>query len=98
MRTEALMKAFGLSGLKEDHPLEMPFVIRKRIALAATLAMGCPWLILDEPILGQDHTSALALKSMIDQMSSKGFGIVVISHSEWFRSLLDAEEIKLGDD
>jgi hypothetical protein len=34
---------------------------------------------------------------MIDQMSSKGFGIVVISHSEWFRSLLDAEEIKLGD-
>jgi len=96
-RTEALMNAFGLSGLKEAHPLEMPFVLRKRIALAATMAMGCPWLILDEPTLGQDHTSALALKSMIDQMSSKGFGIVVISHSEWFCSLLDAEEIKLGD-
>lgn len=97
VRTEALMTAFGLSGIRAAHPLEMPFVIRKRIALAATLAMGCPWLILDEPTLGQDNTSVLAIKSMIEQMSARGFGIVVISHSQWFRSLLDAEEIKLGD-
>lgn len=94
-RTEALMEAFGLSGLKDAHPLEMPFVIRKRIALAATLAMGCPWLILDEPTLGQDTASVEAIKAMIEQMSGKGFGIVVISHSEWFRSQLNAEEIKL---
>ncbi len=57
-RVDAVLMAFGLSHIRKEHPLDTPFVIRKRIALAATIAMGRPWLVLDEPTLGQDSYSA----------------------------------------
>jgi energy-coupling factor transport system ATP-binding protein len=94
-RQDALSKAFGLSRIMDEHPLSLPFVIRKRIALAATLAMGCPWVILDEPTVGQDDATVQVIAQIIEQMLAKGLGVIMISHSEWFRSLLPHEVIEL---
>lgn len=94
-RTDAVITAFGLSRLCGEHPLDLPFVIRKRIALAATLAMGCPWIILDEPTLGQDRTSAGVIAHILTNLLRSGVGIIVISHSESFRKLLPAVTLRL---
>ena len=94
---DAVMKAFGLSHLRAEHPLDMPFVIRKRIALAATIAMGRPWLILDEPTLGQDRSSADAMTGLIQKLLKLGTGVIVISHSSRFRKLFSAESLKLNE-
>ncbi|MCC8147205.1 MAG: ATP-binding cassette domain-containing protein, partial [Bacteroidales bacterium] len=51
-RREKFIRMFGLENIRKAHPAELPFAMRKRIALAATLAMDRPWYILDEPTLG----------------------------------------------
>lgn len=80
--------AFGLESFLSDHPHNLPFVLRKRIALAIALARRRPWLILDEPILGQDDDNARVLARILDDAAAMGAGIVVLSHSTWFRSLI----------
>jgi len=100
-RYTALKDAFGFSGLeREAEPLDadaIPYSIRKRIAMAATLAAARPWVILDEPTLGQDDQSVRALATLIEQLAEIGVGVIVISHSTFLRSLLSAKELKLED-
>lgn len=96
-RVEQMISAFRLSAVRDLHPLELdlPFFIRKRVALAATLAPGHGWVILDEPTLGQDDRSARSLAAMIQKMAAIGVGIILISHSLWFRNQFDYKLLKL---
>jgi energy-coupling factor transport system ATP-binding protein len=94
-RAEAALGAFGLSRIRGQHPLDLPFVIRKRVALAATLAMGRPWTILDEPTLGQDDATSEAITRIIANVLSCGAGVIVITHSQWFRRRLPAKVLRL---
>jgi energy-coupling factor transporter ATP-binding protein EcfA2 len=100
-RYRALKEAFGFSGLGEEaEPLDpeaIPYSIRKRIAMAATLASARPWIVLDEPNLGQDDRSLRALAALIEQIAEKGIGMIIISHSTYLRSLLSAKELRLKD-
>jgi len=89
-RKSKLMTTFGLTNLAKEHPLELPFTIRKRVALAATLAMGCPWYVLDEPTLGQDEESSKSIIQIIHRMIDNGIGIVIISHSQWLQNELSS--------
>lgn len=91
----ALMYSFGLSHIRKEHPLDLPFAIRKRVALAATIAMGRPWVILDEPTLGQDISSSEAIAKIITGLVAIGTGVIVISHSLWFRRRLPARTLRL---
>lgn len=83
-----LLEHFGLIGLADHHPLDLPFVLRKRVAMAATLASGCPWVILDEPTLGQDQKSCNGIRQMIEEAQASGVGFIIISHSISFRECL----------
>jgi energy-coupling factor transporter ATP-binding protein EcfA2 len=73
--------------LHASHPLDLPFTLRKRLALAAAIAPGCPWLILDEPTLSQDAGNTLAMAALIRGLVRAGTGVFLISHS---RRLTDA--------
>lgn len=84
--TRALLEVFGLSDVAQAHPLDLPFVLRKRVALAATLSMLRPWLILDEPTLGQDDRSTEGLVALLHSLCSVGYGIIVITHSSFLRA------------
>lgn len=96
MHRAALAAAmFGLSDLLNEHPLDLPFVIRKRVALAATIVMGRPWLILDEPTLGQDKPSSEAIAQIIRNLIAIGTGVIVISHSNTFLKNISGKEITL---
>lgn len=94
-RRETFLEIFGLQNIRKEHPAEMPFVIRKRIALAATLALDRSWYILDEPTLGQDNEFADFLVNMLFRLKETGKGIIVISHSEWFTENLHAKKLSL---
>lgn len=89
--------AFGLQNVLEKHPQELPFSVRKRVAMAATVACGTPWIILDEPTLGQDDYSAEQLATYIIRLASSGAGVIIISHSESFVSRVPAERVILRD-
>lgn len=95
--TEMLIEAFGLSQVVQDNPLDLPFVMRKRVGLASTLAMGTPWLILDEPSLGQDAESVEMLAAMIEQLAKTGRGVMVISHSKRLKGRLRGITVRLDE-
>jgi len=94
-RTAVLLEAFGLTYVQNWHPLDLPFAARKRVALAATLAMGTPWILLDEPTLGQDSDAVRVLVEMIHEYARAGGGAVIISHSSEFRELLKGRRLLL---
>jgi energy-coupling factor transporter ATP-binding protein EcfA2 len=81
-----IAEIFGLTNVLSEHPqdLELPFPVRKRISLAATFALRRPWIILDEPTLGQDDKSITDISKILFTALSYGVGIIVISHSKSF--------------
>lgn len=94
-----ILEAFGLTHIPHVHPLGLsfPFVLRKRVALAATLNMPTDWLILDEPTLGQDDAATKAIAEMVHTLARLGKGIIVISHSLNLIDLLRAKHLALAD-
>jgi energy-coupling factor transport system ATP-binding protein len=92
-----MLHAFGLIGLESVHPLDLPFTLRKRLALAATFSMQRPWIILDEPTLGQDNNNLHAIVDIISKQADSGTGVIVISHSLRLMEILGGEVIKLND-
>jgi energy-coupling factor transport system ATP-binding protein len=82
-----LVETFGLQHLLHEHPQDLPFTLRKRVALAAAFARRRSWIVLDEPILGQDDENAACLSRMLDKVVENGGGVIVITHSEWFSRL-----------
>jgi energy-coupling factor transport system ATP-binding protein len=93
----SIARAFGLSHVGMEHPLSLPFVIRKRIALAATLATARPWMFLDEPTLAQDDASSETIAEIISRLVAAGFGIVLITHSSWLRQHFSSRTLRLED-
>lgn len=89
-RRETVLQIFGLQNLRDVHPGDLPFAMRKRIAIAATLAVDRPWYIFDEPTLGQDNNFVRFLAILFRRLANQGKGIIIISHSE-----IIAQKIKM---
>jgi energy-coupling factor transporter ATP-binding protein EcfA2 len=91
----AVRDAFGLQDFAAVNPLALPFPIRKRVSLAATIAHLPPWIILDEPTLGADGPTIAALAQIIQSLAAKQHGVIVISHSKKLLELLRGNELKI---
>lgn len=92
------LQLLGLSNLQMMHPAELPFTIRKRIALASTICSDTPILIFDEPTLGQDCEFIEQYAGFLKKMNENGKIIIIISHSEQFISYFqDIEIINLNN-
>ncbi len=96
-RVDAVLAAFGLATLKESEIFDLPYVMRKRVAIAAIVASGAQWMIFDEPTLGQDEKSCRSLAAIFSQLTSLGVGVIAISHSRFFADLLNGEQHYLED-
>ena len=72
---------FGLETVLDAHPLDLPYVLKKRITVAAAFARKTGAVILDEPTIGQDRTFAASLIHR-----DKGATCITISHSKVFDS------------
>jgi ABC-type multidrug transport system ATPase subunit len=92
---ESIMRAFGVASPCHTHPGSLPFVLRKRLSLAATFSTSRGWYILDEPTVGQDSDSLATLAARIRALTVSGCGVIVISHSKRFTRMLDAHQIDL---
>jgi len=93
----AWANAFGLGKVLQEHPLDLPYVARKRVALAASFAMGRSWLILDEPTLGQDDPTMTGLAELARAYTKAGGGVIIITHSTAFRDLLGGSTLRLAE-
>jgi energy-coupling factor transport system ATP-binding protein len=76
-------KAVELTGIREymkTNPLDLPFPIRKFVAIAAIIATEPKFIILDEPTAGQDNHGNRILTNLIGALMDEGIGIITITH------------------
>lgn len=66
------------------NPLDLPFVLRKRVSIAAAITMKRPFTVLDEPTVGQDPAYCCRLANAIKSLCEAGFGFIIVSHDPEF--------------
>lgn len=76
----AALESTGLSGEADTHPHHLSLSERKRVALAAVLAMDTPVVVLDEPTTGQDERGVLMIAGIIRELGERGKTVVAITH------------------
>lgn len=76
----AALEATGLSGEAETHPHHLSLSERKRVALAAVLAMETPVVVLDEPTTGQDERGVRMIASIVARLHAEGRTVIAITH------------------
>lgn len=77
-------KLTGLSGFLDMNPNDLPFAIKKFVAIAAVLVGECRYVILDEPTAGLDSRGLRLLNRMLDRLQQEGVGVVTITHDMRF--------------
>lgn len=83
-RTEAsVAEALAATGLTEDadtHPHHLSLSERKRVAIAAVLAMRTPVVVLDEPTTGQDERGVELVAGIVHDLAEAGTTVIAITH------------------
>lgn len=77
---ERLLARFGLTSLAGANPYTLSQGQKRRLSVAVALVAGPRLLLLDEPTVGQDRRTALALIDDISALRDNGLGIVVATH------------------
>jgi energy-coupling factor transport system ATP-binding protein len=78
------------------HPYDLSSTWRKRVAIAAVLAMATPILVLDEPTTGQDDRSLRQLGRVLSTLAAEGRTVIVISHDMDFVAAYCARIVVMG--
>ena len=79
-QVQAAANLLGLAGRLEINPYDLSPTWRKRVAMAAVLAMNTPIVVLDEPTTGQDYHSVQELAEILSTLHGQGKTIIAISH------------------
>lgn len=79
-QAEAALHSVGLRAEARRHPYDLSPSQRKRVALAAVLAMDTSIIVLDEPTTGQDYAGAELMGRVVDDLRARGKTVITISH------------------
>lgn len=87
----------GLTADAEKHPHDLHSSQRRLVALAATLAMRTPVVVIDEPTIGQDAAGVGRISEIVRQLREDGRTVVAISHHIDFCALNFARIVVMAD-
>lgn len=79
-QVDSLLAQFGLSEYAGANPFGLSQGQKRRLSVAAMVALKQPILILDEPTFGQDHQSAQSLMAVVQALHAAGTTILCITH------------------
>ena len=86
-RVERYLEYFELSQYAETFPGHLSTGEKQRLGIAATLAVGADFLILDEPSASLDMRRKNRLGILLRSLRNDGKGIILISHDERFNEM-----------
>jgi DNA repair exonuclease SbcCD ATPase subunit len=61
------------------------------------LAGALPWIVLDEPSIGQDFDTRTRLASAIGGLTALGHGIVFVTHDDEFAARIPHRVLTIGN-
>ena len=79
--------AVGLAGIEKylhNNPYDLPYPVRKFVAIAAVIATKPKYIIFDEPTAGQDKHGLEILSKMIERLQEDGVTVLTITHDMEF--------------
>ncbi|MXP56426.1 LPS export ABC transporter ATP-binding protein [Pantoea sp. Mhis] len=76
-----LMEEFNITYLFKNIGQTLSGGERRRVEIARTLAANPKFILLDEPFAGIDPISVIDIKKIIEQLRSKGLGILITDHN-----------------
>jgi energy-coupling factor transporter ATP-binding protein EcfA2 len=79
-----------------QHLYELPLVARKRLSWLWPLTGTMPWIMFDEPSIGQDRPTRDALGAAILRLATLGHGVVFVTHDDDFADSTPHRPIRLA--
>ncbi len=79
-RVQAALERLELQDAADRHPYDLHLSQRKRVALAAALAMDSPALVIDEPTIGQDAGGVALVGRLVESLKAEGRTLVAVTH------------------
>ena len=90
----ALANRLGIDSL-DQHLYELPLAARKRLTWLWPLSGVLPWLMLDEPTVGQDGTTRAALAAGVVRLCAGGHGVVFVTHDDDFAEAIPHQRLRI---
>jgi len=89
-RLDAIIKTTYLENLKDRSPHHLSGGQKQRVALAATLALGNEFLILDEPTSELDEHATERIAEILTELKNQGKTILLVEHKyRNFKNMVD---------
>ncbi|MGZ5841486.1 MAG: ATP-binding cassette domain-containing protein [Xanthobacteraceae bacterium] len=79
----------------DQHLYELPLVTRKRLSWLWPFTGTMPWIMFDEPSVGQDRPTRTALAAAISRLAALGHGVVFVTHDDDFAGSIVHRPIRL---
>lgn len=96
-KVAATLEALELSEYRERHPASLSGGQKQRVTIGAAIVKGSPVIFFDEPTSGLDYDSMVRVSQLIEQLSSYGVIVFVVSHDFEFIVRTCTEVIQLDD-
>ncbi|MFT4924346.1 MAG: lipopolysaccharide export system ATP-binding protein [Phenylobacterium sp.] len=87
---DQLLDEFNIGHIRDSLGMSLSGGERRRVEIARALATDPQFILLDEPFAGVDPISVIDIKKIIQQLKSKGIGILITDHN--VRETLDVCE------
>lgn len=87
---DALLQEFSIGHIRDSLGMSLSGGERRRVEIARALATEPQFILLDEPFAGVDPISVIDIKKIIQQLKSRGIGILITDHN--VRETLDVCE------
>jgi NitT/TauT family transport system ATP-binding protein len=79
---EALLHEVGLGEFLDAYPHELSGGMQQRVALVRALALGAPFLVMDEPFAALDEITRSEMRDLLNHLvEGKGVTVLFITHS-----------------
>jgi energy-coupling factor transport system ATP-binding protein len=79
----------------DQHLYELPLAARKRLSWLWPLSGALPWIMLDEPTIGQDRETRVGLARIIARLCELGHGVVVVTHDDAFAASFPHRRLRI---
>jgi energy-coupling factor transporter ATP-binding protein EcfA2 len=75
---------------------ELPLAARKRLSWLWPFSGTLPWILLDEPTIGQDRATRDALANLVNSFAGLGYGVIFITHDDDFAAAVQHRELAIA--